>query len=227
MPEERPMVRIPLRWVRLGMVVVLVLVVVVPGAALAAGSFDDDDNSMFEADIEWLAQTGITQGCSVSPPLFCPDRAVTRGQMAAFLHRFAQYLDSQGGTTAAQPIALYEGGFQPETVSNTPMRLRRLQFTPPADGTVIVDFAVQVSDSTGGSGAECGLTPFTTPDIGYSFGWLSGGASGATLGAIAGTRGFDVTGGNTMTVNLICQHIGNGADTSVFNAAMTLQYTPS
>ncbi len=50
--------------------------------------FRDDDGSVFESDISWLADTGITKGCN--PPVndrFCPDEAVTRGQMAAFLTR--------------------------------------------------------------------------------------------------------------------------------------------
>jgi hypothetical protein len=50
--------------------------------------FDDDDASIFENDIDKLATAGITRGCN--PPdntNFCPDRTVTRGQMAAFLRR--------------------------------------------------------------------------------------------------------------------------------------------
>jgi len=35
--------------------------------------------------IEQLAREGITAGCSTSPPLYCPDDGVTRGQMAVFL----------------------------------------------------------------------------------------------------------------------------------------------
>ena len=52
------------------------------------GRFADDDGSVFEADIEKLAASGITSGCN--PPVndhFCPDRLVTRGELAAFLHR--------------------------------------------------------------------------------------------------------------------------------------------
>ena len=48
----------------------------------------DDEDSVFDADIERLAASGITRGCN--PPVndrFCPDDPVTRGQMAAFLHR--------------------------------------------------------------------------------------------------------------------------------------------
>lgn len=56
-----------------------------PGAVL---TFDDSEGTTFEEDITWLASVGITRGCN--PPdntLFCPDDPVTRGQMAAFLHR--------------------------------------------------------------------------------------------------------------------------------------------
>ena len=52
------------------------------------GTFRDDDGSVFEADIERLSAAGITKGCN--PPVddrFCPDDAVTRGEMAAFLVR--------------------------------------------------------------------------------------------------------------------------------------------
>ena len=50
--------------------------------------FDDDNDSVFESDIDNLATAEITRGCN--PPHntnFCPDKTVTRGQMAAFLHR--------------------------------------------------------------------------------------------------------------------------------------------
>ncbi|MDH5422462.1 MAG: S-layer homology domain-containing protein, partial [Acidimicrobiia bacterium] len=50
--------------------------------------FTDDDTSQFETDIEKLAAAQVTLGCN--PPantLFCPKQPVTRGQMAAFLHR--------------------------------------------------------------------------------------------------------------------------------------------
>ncbi len=35
--------------------------------------------------IEALASSGITGGCSVTPPLYCPDASLTRRQMAVFL----------------------------------------------------------------------------------------------------------------------------------------------
>ncbi|MEZ5247154.1 MAG: putative glycoside hydrolase [Acidimicrobiales bacterium] len=48
-------------------------------------TFRDDDGSTHEADIERIAAPGITRGCG--PGRFCPLEPVTRGQMAAFLHR--------------------------------------------------------------------------------------------------------------------------------------------
>lgn len=53
-----------------------------------ATNFTDDNGSVFEADIEWLSSRGITLGCN--PPKntkFCPNEAVERGEMAAFLRR--------------------------------------------------------------------------------------------------------------------------------------------
>jgi hypothetical protein len=50
--------------------------------------FDDDTGSIFESAINKVGQAGITTGCN--PPtnnLFCPDRPVTRGEMAAFIKR--------------------------------------------------------------------------------------------------------------------------------------------
>ncbi len=57
------------------------------GAAKSAG-FVDVEASVFTADIDRLAQAGITRGCN--PPAndrYCPDSNVTRGEMAAFLVR--------------------------------------------------------------------------------------------------------------------------------------------
>ena len=54
-------------------------------------TFADDDDSVFEDSIEALAAAGITKGCN--PPandMFCPAATLTRGQMAAFLHRAAE-----------------------------------------------------------------------------------------------------------------------------------------
>ena len=63
------------------------------------GTFWDDDGSIHEANIEAIAAIGITQGCN--PPYndkFCPQQAVTRGQMATFL---VKALELPAGPTGA------------------------------------------------------------------------------------------------------------------------------
>jgi hypothetical protein len=47
--------------------------------------FDDDDGRTHEANINRMAEAGITNGCG--PRRFCPSRTVTREEMAAFLFR--------------------------------------------------------------------------------------------------------------------------------------------
>ncbi|HEX2404789.1 MAG TPA: S-layer homology domain-containing protein, partial [Acidimicrobiia bacterium] len=53
--------------------------------------FTDTEGHQFERAIEWMAGLGITKGCN--PPAntrFCPDRAVSRGEMAAMFMRAAE-----------------------------------------------------------------------------------------------------------------------------------------
>lgn len=47
--------------------------------------FTDDDGTTHERDIDRVAAAGITTGCTATT--YCPTADVTRGQMAAFLHR--------------------------------------------------------------------------------------------------------------------------------------------
>ena len=57
-----------------------------PGAS--AGFADVASDSTFRASIDSLAAAGITLGCAEGPQArYCPNRAVTRAQMASFLYR--------------------------------------------------------------------------------------------------------------------------------------------
>jgi len=67
-------------------------------SAIDRDFFVDDDGHMFEAGINRLRTAGITEGCN--PPRnnrFCPDRFVTRGEMAAFLVRSFGYSNAGAG----------------------------------------------------------------------------------------------------------------------------------
>lgn len=65
------------------------------GLAIKLIGFDDVGESIFLDDILWLAESGITLGCSDTS--YCPKKSVTRGQMAAFLARALGYSDVGDG----------------------------------------------------------------------------------------------------------------------------------
>lgn len=102
--DKHMTIRVPRRGVKIMLVMAILIAVLAPVAVIAAGGqFTDDDTSVFEADIEWMATTGITFGCN--PPAndnYCPTKAVNRGQMAAFMHRLAmnQVVDAATAITA-------------------------------------------------------------------------------------------------------------------------------
>jgi hypothetical protein len=85
------------------MVAAILVFALIPVAVSAVGgTFTDDDTSIFEADIEWLASADVTKGCN--PPTndnFCPEDPVKRGQMAAFMRRFAKYLGAEDGVVSS------------------------------------------------------------------------------------------------------------------------------
>ena len=69
-------------------IIALALVFVTGSVASAAGisgAFTDDDGSVHEADINGIAEVGITQGCGGTN--YCPRGGVTRAEMASFLVR--------------------------------------------------------------------------------------------------------------------------------------------
>ena len=81
----RPSAYCPDSWVSRGEMAAFIsraLGLVLP---VSAQSFVDDDTSVFEAEIEAIRAAGITLGCA--PERFCPNRPVTRAEMAAFLIR--------------------------------------------------------------------------------------------------------------------------------------------
>ena len=64
------------------------------------GRFSDVTGGVHAANIDALAETGITVGCAADPARYCPARATTRAQMATFLNR---------ARTAAQAGGVGEG----------------------------------------------------------------------------------------------------------------------
>ncbi len=67
--------------------VAAISMIMIPASpALATSGFGDVEAELFYSQaVQWMVDTGITTG--TSPTCFSPDRTVTRGEGAAFLHR--------------------------------------------------------------------------------------------------------------------------------------------
>jgi hypothetical protein len=144
---------------RVGLIVVALLFVAVlaPVAVYAAGgTFTDDDTSVFEADIEWMASTGITFGCN--PPTndnYCPDKSVTRGQMAAFMHRLADNQVVDAGKLGGEEPEHYQSlvfgndiefGLITTPLSGGNQRWAEIDFEVPAAGMLLINTSVSAYD---------------------------------------------------------------------------------
>ena len=86
-----------------------------------SAGFVDTEESVHSANIDALAAAGITAGCKTDPLSYCPDKPVTRAQMATFLHR------AIGTSDRAILAALYHATGGPKWsartkwLSNTPI----------------------------------------------------------------------------------------------------------
>ena len=85
----------------------------------AGTRFADVDRGVWWASYtERLAELGVTSGCATGPARYCPDRPVTRGQMATFIARaldlqpapMAGFVATDGHTHAANIDALAAAG---------------------------------------------------------------------------------------------------------------------
>jgi len=88
---------------------IVAVAVALPSIAFAQhgeGFADVPADHLFHDDIQWLADQGITQGCDEHS--YCPDNPVTRGQLAAFLHRFAVGPDPEDLNRANLATAAYQ-----------------------------------------------------------------------------------------------------------------------
>ena len=74
------------RWT-MGVWLVRVLDEAEPPAVSGSSFADVDSDEWWLAHVERLAELEVTKGCKTEPLRFCPDRSVTRAQMATFLVR--------------------------------------------------------------------------------------------------------------------------------------------
>jgi hypothetical protein len=75
---------------------------VAPNAGASHQFQDVPDSASYHGDVDFLVTNGITFGCSVSPPLYCPDDPTTRGEAATFLKRFHDHVIPLAGPAGPQ-----------------------------------------------------------------------------------------------------------------------------
>ena len=125
-------------------------------------AFDDTLGHTNEADISSLAAAGITAGCSTEPARYCPDEAVTRGQMATFLARALELVPRPDTPVDTRPrdrfTAVSVGGLD---VCGIRTDATVACWGPDRDGVLDVPEGPFVALSMGGWHA-CGIRPDRT-----------------------------------------------------------------
>jgi hypothetical protein len=145
---------------------------------------------------------------------------VTRISGANRYETAAALSDAMFPTQGYYPLAAYSGGAQFRSVTATDAVVRSVTLTAPVDGTVIVNSTVNANESTAGDTVLCSITTGTSLDNAFLQLWESPGSDGR-YGQLAGTRGFAVTAGEELTVNLVCYHFGDSGSSDIRNSALT------
>ena len=87
----------------------------------SAGSagFADTGGHFFEDSIDALAAAGVTAGCGAGPLRYCPDRPVSRGQMATFVARALGLVVEpavRSDEKVLEPVARLTGRLAPKSI---------------------------------------------------------------------------------------------------------------
>jgi hypothetical protein len=196
----------------------------IPAISIATDRFNDVPSThTFHEDISWLADRGVTRGCN--PPAnddFCPDDSVTRGQMAAFMRRFANTSDSR-----------LVGSEGPDAIVRNDMwvTLDSLTISVPADGGALslsgsaIFFIANDTDDggfglleitvdEGCSGASNGIPAFWTT-------LLIGGDSATVVGSLPVSQGS-----HTVRLCAFASHLNPSERTQSIESRVSALWAP-
>jgi S-layer family protein len=127
--------RFSLRWAA---ALVVVFSLAIPGLALANHNFADVPTSAFYHNaVEWVFNRGITAGCGGGN--YCPNNAVTRGEMAVFLRAEGNALTPRFLTQTEGPAVL--------DLSTQPVWCVTAAYTPTFPETARVDSWVAMTST--------------------------------------------------------------------------------
>ena len=152
---------------------------------------------------------------------------------------FALVLLFSSGITNAQVVVVPLGGdgkpsqaafTTPRTtfVSSTPVVIRSITMTPKYNGKVLANSTAQANEGTAGHEVRCSITTGSVVDQSYEQQWDSPG-SPASNAQLSGTRGFNVSANESITIRLVCDHVGGAANetSGIFDAVLTALFIPN
>jgi hypothetical protein len=136
----------------------------------ASHQFNDVPNSAFyHGAVDFMVDNGITSGCNDSPPLYCGEQPVTRGQIAVLLERTANLLVPDKTDRPFHAFVICPGGvIRFAVVSSVGGPVRGSAGTTASrltEGTYVISFDINVSacswqvtvGQTGSDGATTGV----------------------------------------------------------------------
>ena len=142
-----------------------------PIAAAVFADTSDSDDYRWRHHADALHEMGVTYGCRAEPLRFCPDRAVTRGQLAALLSRAygfagtASFDDMTGGIFASDAAGVYEANVM-DACATEPLRfcsglaVTRGELAEALRGA-------QIADGAARTGSVCALAGTNHSSVGF------------------------------------------------------------
>src|SRR5690606_28273771 len=112
-----------------GFVVWVLMAGVASGQLPPGGTFWDDDGNVHEGAVEAVAAAGITRACGEAD-LYCPDRILTRAEMAAFLVRALDLPPSQRDHFSDDSDSVFEAEIDALAAAGITRGCRRGEFCP-------------------------------------------------------------------------------------------------
>jgi hypothetical protein len=97
--------------------------------------------------------------------------------------------------------------------------------TAPVDGQVTVNTSTTATTLAAGDGVRCWINNVEDADYNYMQEWESSGPDG-DRGVLAGTRVFNVKGGQSYTFMLLCSPFGSIAAAVMTDSVITAMFTP-
>lgn len=113
------------------------------GVTVATHVFDDvPTGAFYHDDVETIQKLNITNGCDASPPLYCPNDDVSRGEMGTFLARTAELYRAAYFQTDETSLDYSSPSYLPMVGDS---------FTAPADCVLILSADVNWDDDGNGN----------------------------------------------------------------------------